>query len=102
MPKDMSELFGLIFGMVGAAGILFWIFASPLWGGQILQWASQAMTHFNVTPPTVSAFLYGCLMVGAYIKQKVRLTYKVTRDTWLINILIACAIPFTAWNLFTA
>ena len=80
---------------------IFLLLLSPLLIGQGLQWTSQAMTHFEVTPPKVSAFLYVCLMAGAYIKQKRVLIYKVTRDTWLLNILIACAVPFTAWNLFT-
>ena len=98
---SIGDVLRLGMGMVGVLGWLFLIFLSPLLIGQILQWVSIGMENFKVTPPVISAFLYVCLMVGAYIKQKTNICYLVTRDTWLINILIACAVPFTAWNYFT-
>ena len=99
--NDLNEIFDYLWRVASVVSTIFLILLSPLLIGQILQWTSQGMTHFEITPTKVSAALYVCLMVGAYIKQKKYITYKVTRDTWLLNILIACAIPFTAWNLFT-
>ena len=98
---NIGDVIRLGMGMAGVAGILFLIFLSPLLIGQILQWVSIGMENFKLSPPIISAFLYVCLMVGAYVKQKVHCFYMVSRDTWLINILIACAVPFTAWNYFT-
>ena len=97
----MSDAIDFLWRAAIIASSFLLLIASPLFIGQGLEWTSQGMTHFAVSPVQVSSFLYVCLMIGAYGKQKRRLTYKVTRDTWLINILIACAVPFTAWNLFT-
>ena len=99
--NDLNEIFDYLWRVASVVSAIYLITISPLLIGQILQWASQGMTHYEVTPPKISAFLYACLMVGAYIKQKNVLSYKVTRDTWLLNTLVACAIPFTAWNHFT-